>query len=126
MATPAHALRLARLIGLAARATRLATDDTITEPARRALLNRVQFTPAQRTALANEESIPLPDNMRAAQARLWAADLLTCRWCLGFWISATVVAADARWGHTRWFQATADTALASYALGWLAQHEGAD
>lgn len=126
MARPANALRLIRLIGLAARATRLATDDTITEPARRAIYTRVEFDPAQRAAIATGAQVPQPANPRAARARTWVTDLLACRWCLGFWISAATVTLDATVGHTRAYQLAADTALASYALGWLAEHEGTD
>lgn len=118
-----NALRIARVVGLAARATRLITADTITKPARAAVHHRILFQPEQRAALALGEPVPPPSSQARAKARAWAAELLTCRWCMGVWVSTAVVATERAWGHTRLWRAIADTALAAYAVGWLAEHE---
>ena len=111
------------MIGMAARITRLVTTDTITKPARDAAHHRILFNRAQRAALAAGDEVPPPDNQARAKARAWAAELITCRWCMGVWVSAAVVASEHRWGHRRWWRAAADTAVAAYAVGLMAGAE---
>lgn len=123
MWTVTNALRIARMVGLAARVTRLITTDTITKPARKAAHHRILFQPAQRAALAQGDEVPPPTSQPRAQARAWAAELLTCSWCMGVWVTAAVVTTEHQWGHTRAWRAAADTALAAYTVGFLAGHE---
>ena len=67
------------------RLTRLATADVISEPARMAVLRKVGAEPApgadDPTAQEVVESMEEPPRL---------ATLVTCRWCAGVWIAATV------------------------------------
>lgn len=105
-------------LGAAARLTRLAVSDTITERPRLALLSRVARSRAQRRAIAEtgEAAPPTP-------IRQFFLDLLQCHWCLGFWIAGAVVASAYLYGHTLYWQAAATVLALSYALGWLADQE---
>src|SRR5690242_20889167 len=61
----------------AARITRLVTRDTITQPLRLWLINR-----------------------SGVDSRL--AELLSCDWCSGVWVSSAVVGTTWAWGDHRW------------------------
>lgn len=106
-------------IGAAARLTRLATRDTITQPLREKLL----YTPAQRAARTAGQPLPAPANPRSARLRLWAYELVTCDWCAGLWISTAAVALASLLGPTPWLVVPGAALAASYAVGWLAAHE---
>lgn len=109
---------LALTIGAAARLTRLAVSDAITEPARTAITARIAQPRRNRRAAERGEPIPPP-----TPARAWALTLAGCHWCLGFWITgATIATAYAFATHPAW-QATALVLSASYLVGWLADNE---
>lgn len=82
------------VLGFAARLTRLAVIDDIAEPARVALVRVVP--------------IRLLD---------WAQGLVSCPFCIGFWISAAVVASWIGWGDLLLWQAVAAAFTVSYAAG---------
>lgn len=84
------------LVGFAARLTRLAVVDDIAEPARVAVVRAVP--------------IRLVD---------WAQSLVSCPFCIGFWLSAAVVASWAAWGSTVGWQLTAGAFTLSYVAGHL-------
>lgn len=114
---------LIRLAGAAARLTRLTTSDSITEPMRDRVLALIRFNRAQRRARAAGKPVPPPAHPRAAAARNKVCELLTCPWCIGFWWCAVVGVAGARFGRTTWWQLGTAVLAASYAIGWLAEHE---
>jgi hypothetical protein len=71
------------------RLTRLATKDVISEPARRAVVDRLADTdqrPEDETAQEIVDGLDRPPS---------AARLITCRWCAGIWIAGGVVVARA-------------------------------
>jgi hypothetical protein len=114
---------LIRMVGAAARLTRLTTSDSITETARKRVLEFVRFNRAQRRALSAGHPVPPPTSPRAAAARNKVCELLTCPWCVGFWWCALVGVVGVRFGRTAWWQLGTSVLAASYALGWLAEHE---
>lgn len=116
-----NVLLLVLLIGASARLTRLTTTDTITAPIRDPILERVLRPRAQRRALDQGEALPPPTRLRST-----LYTLLTCHWCVGFWIAAAVVLAATAWGHTLYFQVAAAILTVSYALGWLADNEAGE
>lgn len=101
-------------VGAAARITRLATDDAITEPARRWLLDHIRYDRRQRRALrqhqhavdhaihtgqtppADPPELPPLANPRTAGLRQWATKGLSCRWCTSVWVSTVVILAARR------------------------------
>ena len=85
------------LAGLTVRAVRLAVVDTIGDPVRAGFV-----------AAAGRVS---------PRTGLWAADLWACPFCIGFWISAAVVASYLWAGGTLLWQAVAATATLSYLAG---------
>lgn len=90
------------------RLTRLVTADSIAEPARSHLIHAaysVAWGPAAADVLAEsitgdpfaswtDHALTDPDVPRLAE-------LLTCRWCAGWWIAVAVTVARRRWPH-RW------------------------
>ena len=73
------------------RITRLVTDDTITEPVRDRLLEHVY-----RNDYWKDMAPPIQgwsEMARADEEPPRLAELLTCRWCAGFWVAAAVTAA---------------------------------
>jgi hypothetical protein len=93
-------LDLLLLLGFAARLIRLAVIDEIASPAR--------------------------DLVRAAGQRLagdrglvWADGLVSCPFCIGFWLSAALVASWALVGDTVAWRLTAGAFALSYAAGHL-------
>lgn len=105
-------------LGAAARLTRLAVSDTITDPVRAAVLVRVARSRAQRAAIAETGHAEPP-----TPTRQFLLDLLQCHWCLGFWITAATTATAYLYSNTLYWQAGATVLAASYALGWLADQE---
>lgn len=84
------------VIGLAARLTRLAIVDDIAEPLRVGLIR----------------ATPRP-------AVTWIHTLIACPFCIGFWISAAVVASWIAWGSALAWQAVAAAFTLSYIVGHL-------
>lgn len=87
-------LDVALVLGFAARLTRLAIVDDITEPLRVAL---VRASPGRSAG--------------------WTYALLDCPFCLGFWLSAAVVASWLTVGQTLVWQAVAAAFTVSYLVG---------
>lgn len=86
------------IVGFAARLTRLAVADTIAEWPR---------------ILAVRAAGRISDG-----AVRWTHALLTCPHCIGFWISAAVVASWAAWGHTAGWRLVA----AAFTVAYIAGH----
>lgn len=108
----------------AARLTRLVTEDTITAPLRDPVLARVLRSKAERTALAElpaDQDFPPPKKFRT-----FVYTLLTCHWCVGFWITAAVIAAHALYSENIIYKLIAATLAASYLVGWFADNEGGE
>lgn len=109
--------------GLAAhRLTRLATADTITEPARRAFVEDLvvakqghALTAGQREAFDAEALVAFTDDPPAL------ATLITCRWCAGIWISAGI--AVARIVAPTWWRRVARMLAVASAAALLASLE---
>lgn len=104
------------------RLTRLATRDEITEPIRSALIEQayqLAGTAAAARAAAphstwSERAEDDPDAPRLAR-------LLTCRWCMGWWIAVAAVWARRR--HPAWWSPLAEAAALSSAAALLAALE---
>jgi len=92
-------LDIALVLGLAARLTRLAVVDDIAEPARVAL---VKVMPTRIVG--------------------WVYALLTCPFCIGFWLSVAVVLSWLAWGSTVLWQAVAAAFTVSYLVGHAVAH----
>lgn len=105
----------------AARLTRLATADTITAPLRDPVLARVLRSRAERAALTEGEELPPPTT-----ARSYIYTLLTCHWCLGFWIALATVLLYLHFGEHIVYQIAAMTLAVSYVIGWFADNEGGE
>lgn len=90
-------LELLLLVGLTARAIRLAVVDDIAGPARVA---------AVRVA-----------GVAGARASRWTAALLSCPFCIGFWISLIVAASWVAWGDTVGWRLAALAGTLSYVSG---------
>jgi hypothetical protein len=128
-----------RTIGLSARLTRLVTDDVIVQDAREWVLERLTYDRGQREArrehallVASADSrgagvkplkLPPPASRTSARIRLKLAKLITCRWCTGVWVAASVVVLDRQLGGRSWWRAIGDAATAAYLVGWLAGRE---
>lgn len=119
--------RLVLIGGAAARLTRLTTKDTITEPVRQWGHQRILFNREQRAAIAAGQPVPPPARPNAAQARTWLHTLVNCEWCASVWWAAAlsvIERATLRRPFARAvFQLGATALTASYAVGWLAEHE---
>lgn len=107
------------------RLTRLATTDSITEPAR-AVLIVAAYRAAGLEAHAWDLLKASPHSTWTERAQddpdaPWPAQLITCRWCAGWWISLAIVVARRRW--PRGWALVADTAACSSAAGLLAHLE---
>lgn len=87
------------LVGLTARLTRLAVVDSIAEGPR---------------ILA----VRIAGRMGDRPSR-WTLALLTCPYCIGFWLSAVVVGTWLAWGGTLAWQAVAGTFTLAYVAGHL-------
>lgn len=87
-------LDVALIIGLSVRLTRLAVVDTIADPVRVVLIRLVPLR--------------LVD---------WTHTLLSCPHCIGFWITAAVVASWHLWGDLLVWQAVAATFGLAYLVG---------
>jgi Protein of unknown function (DUF1360) len=72
------------------RLTRLATTDVISEPARMAVLAKAGADPP-----ADAEDPTAQEVVESMKDPPRLATLVTCRWCAGVWIAATVTAARA-------------------------------
>lgn len=119
MDVPVFGFLLATLA--AARVTRLVTTDTITAPLRDPLLFRVLRSASERRAIASGEEVGDPRPWRT-----WIYTLLTCHWCIGFWICAITVALYHLYGHHLLVQLGAAALAASYVVGWLGDNEGGE
>lgn len=97
----------------------MVVTDTITEPLRRPLLVRTIRSSAERRALARGEEIGEPKAWRS-----WTYDLLTCPWCIGFWIAAATTTTYLTIGTHPAYQVAATALAASYIVGWLSANEG--
>lgn len=99
-----------------ARVTRLFNEDSITQPLRDYLENKA----ADRWYAADESQ---PQNLTHATtaplAWRWAAKLIRCPWCLGFWVSAAVMLGWFHFVLESWPWETGTVAF-SYALTVLA------
>ena len=95
-------LDIALVVGMAARLTRLAVVDSIAEGARILALRIAGRIPRI-----------------GARAVLWTQALVTCPYCIGFWLSAVVVASWLAWGDTLGWQAVAAVFTVSYVSGHL-------
>ncbi|MFN2345168.1 MAG: DUF1360 domain-containing protein [Dermatophilaceae bacterium] len=91
------------LVGFAARLTRLAVVDDIADPARGVL---VRWTPPRFVH--------------------WTVALLTCPYCIGFWISVVVVASFAVAGQTAAWRIVAGAFALAYVTGHLVARLDAD
>jgi len=107
------------LVGSVARLTRLASEDTITQPIRDVLL----FNRQQRKAMQAGHDAPAPKRRWASRLRVWVHGLVTCPWCVSIWLAAGVVACFWAWHDTTWMTAIGLGLTASYVTGWLAGHE---
>lgn len=85
------------LVGATARLVRLAVVDTIADPIRAG-------------------TVALAGRVRPA-AGLWAAEFWDCPFCVGWWISAAVVASWVAAGSTLMWQAVAAALSLSYVAG---------
>lgn len=101
------------------RVTRLVTADTITAPARDALIEKIYER-------SGSMAHPLPGESWSEMAERdpdapKSATLLVCRWCAGAWISAGIIVArrlaPRQWGPV------ADAAACSAAAALLARFE---
>lgn len=111
-------LALLTTAGAAARLTRLATADSITQRPRTALLVRVAHPRRLRDQAALGHEIPPPTPVRA-----WFLELLTCPWCLSVWIAALLVPLALLLGDHPAYLATTSVLAVSYIVGWLADNE---
>jgi hypothetical protein len=77
-------------VGAAARITRVFNEDAILQPLRDYLDHK-----AEDRWYAADESKPdqLTHALTAPLPWRWAAKLIRCPWCMGFWVSAVLVAA---------------------------------
>lgn len=82
------------------RLTRLATEDTIGRPFRHAVIDRAERI--------------------SPKAGEWAEELVTCPWCIGFWIACGVVVA--RRAAPRAWAPVAEAFALSGVTGLLAKH----
>ncbi len=93
-------LELVLIVGLAARLTRLVVVDAIASRFR----DWIRW---------------IGEQIGDARGLVWADDLVTCPFCVGFWISAAVVASWATVGHTGVWRLVAAAFTLSYAAGHL-------
>lgn len=97
------------------RLTRLATTDSITEPIRGALIRMAYVTRDGADEAGERIELHGGTWTQLAQDDLeapWLAQLLICRWCLGWWISLAVLVVRCR--HPRlWRLASEPLALAA-------------
>lgn len=88
------------LVGLAARLTRLVTEDSILDGARSWLLDTA--------------------HRRYGDAGLrWTHDLIGCPFCIGWWVALAVVATWLAWGSTLVWQVVALVFTLNYVHGHL-------
>ena len=104
--TPKPWWTLPLLAGTTLRTTRLATTDTITDPARAQLIHTLH-------------------NLHPPTAR-WTVELLTCSHCIGTWIALANIAIWTKHGHRPWWQHTAGWATLAYLNGHIAQRLDTD
>lgn len=90
------------VVGAAIRLTRLAVVDRIADPIRGHLIG-------------------LADRIHPTVGR-WAADLVGCPHCVGFWITGAVVGSWLAAGHTTVWQAAASILTVSYVVGHAVAH----
>jgi hypothetical protein len=121
--TPALALLVDALA--AYRLTRLVTADTITEPARGAIIERAyradRVTHREGVSLVAEPGGTWSEVALNDPEPPKLAELVTCRWCAGMWVSLGVVAA--RRLVPRAWRPLADTLALSAAAALLARLE---
>lgn len=133
-------LPLLRNVGLSARLTRLVTTDVITQDVRERLIERLTYDRRQRAArrehalkVASANSrgadappplkLPPPLNRKHTRLRLKLVKLITCNWCTGVWVAASVIILDRQLGGRKWWRSLSDAATAAYLVGWLADRE---
>lgn len=92
---------LVLVVGLAARAIRLAVYDAAGE-----IIRKPVFWLATKVAGIRGDD--------------WATDLFVCPFCIGFWLSLAAASSWAAWGDTTAWTVIALAATASYAAGHLA------
>lgn len=83
----------------AARITRIITRDSITQPLRTWLVNRLGIDSK------------------------WS-ELLQCDWCMGVWVATAVTGAAWAWGGHWWIGWPMYALAAAQVTGWLASREG--
>lgn len=106
-----------------ARITRLVVSDTLVDGARHAFLQRVAHSGRQRAQARSGQSIAPPTPVRQ-----WFLSLLTCPWCIGFWITTATVtllylASGISVFGPWWVDLPALSLSAGYMVGWLADQE---
>lgn len=96
---------VALAVGAAARLTRLVTQDSLLD------VPRAHIEHWGNTRKHGED---YTDDL-AENDPHWAAKLINCPWCIGFWINAAVLATAWWWGDRRWWRYTAGVWATSYA-----------
>lgn len=114
-------LALILAFGAAARLTRLVVVDEF--PPTVWLRRRVFMVAlARKTAGLDKTKQPLSYSVAVDKARAWPPyKLITCPWCLGFWISLATVTVGYLQPHAWWFLIPAAALTCSYAVGVLAR-----
>lgn len=74
--------------------------------------------------LITMDTIPLFAKPRAWVANRFGpdhalADLVTCPWCIGVWVSIPAVLSAYFWGHQIWWQLAAAILTLSHAAAWV-------
>lgn len=48
----------------------------------------------------------------------WLAELITCPWCTGFWVTTVVAGSAALWHHHTWWWLTVGVFAAAHCASW--------
>lgn len=102
------------------RLTRLVAADTITEPVRARIIEAAYLQAGTVELHRPEPPETWDDVVHADPAPPKLAELITCRWCAGMWVSLGVVFIARRF---RWWPALADALALSSAAALLAAVE---
>lgn len=120
-----------------ARVTGLVTADTITEPIRAGIIQRLAaavvtpntqklaavaefLAPSAPKPLLNVSTSDLIDLLREERRGRWAvAKLITCQWCASVWIAAAAAPLVWWYGHNLWILVPATALAASQLTGML-------
>lgn len=87
-------------LGAVIRLTRLVTEDVLTEPVRRWLVQH-RTKPVVTKVQVNGQTVDLPDQDEEPDED-WLVYLIHCRWCASIWIAAPVAAVVWLW-PSHWF-----------------------